>query len=231
MKNVLVKLSFIVLIIFCSCKKEKNDPPVTNTPIPVADNGILSKTTEQETEADTLKNLMDEGGLAFFYGGNGSAFVSVDSVSINNVYLQFSSDHYETLSATGLSAPNWHVKGNNGIPSFDFTNTNGMPSYNGYALIPDSINHTQSITIPISGIINATHAIITINDGWGHSVNHEVNVTANSISFTSAELAAFQSNLYSYLYIVLYNENIQNFGGKRFNFQNQYQITKRVVIY
>jgi len=191
MKKAIIPLIFFLLILSYGCKKSKNEAPGGSTGTSsFGSTGVLIKLITQNINADTLGGIYDDGGSAWFLGNSGNGFIHVDSVLLNGIVLQTdSSNFYTTYNVTGLPNSHWHVKGNNGIPSFDYTNTKSMPSsFGGYHSLPDSVKRTQNITIPISGISNATGSYIFIQDNYGHSVYKDIPLSATSVTFTSAEL-------------------------------------------
>jgi hypothetical protein len=234
----IVFLSTSLLFLF-SCKKDKQLDPVAtnnNTPANYYD-GILAGGITQNVWFDgSLDPNPSAGGDAWFGQSPSPAYsttnyVRVDSISLNNIFFKFNNFYYvdSAYLVSNLPPLNWHVVGSNGIPSFDYTNTTVMPSYLGYTSFPDSLDHTQNITISLSGISNATKFLFVICDLAGHSVYKDLNISAASVTFSAAELSVLAPGQ-GYMYVNVKNETPQSFGGKKFRFDNFYQVTKFILI-
>ena len=238
-KKIFCVCFLISLILFSSCKKDKKSAaaPATNTTNGSAlYDGILRAWKSQDVIGTTLDTYIASSGDAWF----GSApseyytnynFVKVDSIFLNGTRLSFGSYDYtdSTYSISNMPPAIWHIVGNNGIPSFNFTNTSAMPSYSGYATFPDSIDRAQTITVAISGITNATNASFYITDGT-YTAYKALSINGTSVTFNPTDLSSLAATPYGYIEVVVGNETVQTFGGKKFKFQNEYQVTKFIKI-
>jgi hypothetical protein len=232
----LVFLATSILFLF-SCKKEKSTEPINSNTSSTSTlyDGILEAGIFQYMTSGTLSPPYT--GANVWFGNtpdldvNSTNFVHVDSVSLSNIYLKFDMDHYyDTTALITLPPVAWHVIGNNGIPSFNFTNTNALPSFSGYSSLPDSLDHTQNFTIPISGVSNATKAVAYISDNLGHYALQFFNIPVNSITFSASSLSTLSPTTYGNYYIIFKNENVQTIGGKKIKFNNFYQIMNNIKI-
>jgi hypothetical protein len=233
-------LSFIFLFFSYSCKKEKSPDPATpaaNQTISGYD-GILTAALSQNIYNGALMPYPAAMGDAWFGNTPSTAyavqnFVMVDSVSLNGTYFKFGTFYYRdtTYSIPNLPPVKWRIAGAHGIPSFTYVNTTTMPVYTGYASLPDSINHTQNLSIPLTGISNANVVSVSIIDSLGHSVFAN-NITTASIaaSYTVANLSTLVPCTYGYLTVCVRNENPQAIAGKNFRFDNAYQVTNFIKI-
>jgi hypothetical protein len=231
------KTLYIIVIttILSGCKKDKQEPLVSTTPLSYYD-GILTAGITQNMFSDTLDPYPYGGGDAWFGHTpspeySSTNFTTVDSISLDNVFFKFSDFYYQDTSymITNLIPIKWHVKGNHGIPDFDFTNTSSLPGYTGYSSLPDTIDRHQDLNIPISGLTNTTKGLIVISDGL-HTVFKEFSTSDHSVTFTASQLSSLIPNSFSYIYVNLKNQNPQVIGGKKLRFDNFYQVTNFVVI-
>lgn len=238
MKKIIIVLPFVFFLIFISCKKEKAPEPATtntnNNSSPLYD-AILDAGIAQYLTAGTLSPPYTSAGAWFAntpdLDVNSTNFVHVDSVSLSNILLKFDTYSYiDTSALISLPPVVWHVVGNNGIPNFDFTNTNALPSFSGYSSLPDSLDHTQNFTIPISGVSDATKAIAFVSDNSGHYAWQFFNIPTSSVTFSASSLSTLSPTPYGYYYIIFKNENVQTIGGKKIKFNNFYQIMNNIKI-
>lgn len=230
-----------VIIIACmltACKKEKEEAPVSSTPSSSTGTyyGIFSSGISQNYMGGALDPYVYMSGLAWFGstaspGYSNTNFVTVDSVSINGVFLGFTDFYYTDTAYTISNLPPsvWHVVGAHGIPSFDHTNATPLPGYTGYSSFPATIDHTQNFIMPVSGISNASQVHVIISDGT-HSVSQDISSTAISVTFTAAQLSVLSASASGYISVNLTNETPQSIGGKSFRFDNYYQVTSFITI-
>jgi len=166
--------------------------------------------------------------------------VSVGSIkfqretTINNYYL-------DTTNMLSVSPTAWQVVGAGVIPSFTYTYTDSVPSYTGYALLPDTIYRSQNLNLQINGVSHGGVISVLIMDGAGFATSdqtfQQINSTSanNTIVIPSSSLAGFiplsTSHAAGSLQLTIGN-NItqQSFSGKSFVFGGAYQLTKNVYI-
>lgn len=230
----------LITCILSACKKDKEETPVpttTSTTPAGSFYGILTGGVSQDYMGGVLYPYNNAGGEAWFgstpeIGYSSTNFVTVDSVSLNNVFLKFSDFYYTDTSyiITNLPPITWHVKGAHNIPNFDHTNTTVLPGYTGYTSFPTSIDRSHNLIMPISGISNASKVLVIIADDVGHVVYKNISPTAISVTFTTSELSALSSTAGGYFYVNLKNETVETIGGKSFRFDNFYQVNTYIPI-
>ncbi|MBS1647243.1 MAG: hypothetical protein JST67_07875 [Bacteroidetes bacterium] len=245
----------LLMLIFCMCKKNtttnsNNNNPNTDT---TAHYGELQIVGQQYIVGSTIYSLSVLGWNVFFtsspiylknfqttpmqqpiYQASNAFPVFGGTVSLNNIPYVFNSNpigYHDTASSNNNVNPpyTWAVTGSGSIPSFTYTNTNNMPSYTGYALLPDTIYKSQQNTLQITGINGADEITIGIDDGGTNDVVHSLHIGVNSVSFSSSELSALVSGQ-GFIGVFCLKNNMQMFGGKRFCFPIFYQATKQVYI-
>jgi hypothetical protein len=130
----------------------------------------------------------------------------------------------------------WEVSGLGNIPSFTFQPTNRAPVYTDFILLPDTIDATTDLTLPLTGISSATHIYVTINDGGNNSLIEGINifspgqsrltpnttVGSNSITIKSADLMTLSSTSTGNLIIMVSNTDVEVISGKKVAFTNNF---------
>lgn len=233
-------VSFVLFIAcFTSCKKNNNTAETGNygnSSNNLGYYGILSIYQQQTVNSGSIGSPNSPFGIAFFSITqttiiNPSTFAKVDSVKLNNVKYKFYSYDYLDSSSHVTSAPFiWSVYSGGFIPSFTYTNSNPMPSYTGYNLLPDTIYKTQKNIIQITGITGADTTIVYIEDLAAHETSQILYKWANTVTFSATSLSSINTGKNASLIVECKKNNIQSFGGKTFNFPLFYQVTKTVFI-
>ena len=244
MKNII----FIVFGIcaFVSCKKDttKYGPPPSENIYPSNATSYYAIFTTQKNDflyppLFSIQTFYNED--AYFsstpvVNSIFSTAITVDSVKLNGVLFgryPGATSYSDTNSATSkynYMPAIWHVVGNNGIPSFTYTNYGIMPAYTGYNLLPDTIDHTKGLTLTISNISNSNSNSITVGDSSGHGVYKYLAQGSNSITFSAAVMAQLSSTRSGYVSITCTKNNIQDVYGKAMNFQSVYSLQKQIFI-
>lgn len=225
---------FVSSLFILSCNKKKDDPTPIEDPSP-----ITPIITAGKLEYFLIKSLDPTSfyevriANASFYNDK-QQLQLVNSVSFNGINLpqRLDGDFYEFDSVSSPSKFNWSVKGKDNIPDFDFNNTSGMPECTGNFL-PDSIDHSKSLTIQLSGIKNATHLIVSINSSISNSAYISSNILDTktpSYTFSPSDLSKLQVGS-GLLTVELFNENFQIIAGKTFLFFNRISAYKSIKIY
>lgn len=235
MINNIKKLSSaIVILLFVISNVEASNrfnfiPPITDT------NFCANLQVTKILTRITNGNRYYDGKItACFYNTANYSVLAVSSVKLGNVnliqntqYGGFYTDTTGTLPITNDSL--WNVTGANGIPSFTYTATNPMPTYDGDSLLPNSITRSSNLVLSIYGISNATNITLQISDGT-NTVTQEIpvntcNITSRCTSTTTvtvpaSTLSALQASTSGALTITIGNINQQYFSFRRVAFTN-----------
>ncbi|MGZ3864592.1 MAG: hypothetical protein ACXVPN_15305 [Bacteroidia bacterium] len=253
MKIIKLSVAFLICIVFLSCKKKADNPPVasnsggsSNTTISPSTAtsyyAIFSSTKSQAVVSGGLQNSTNSTSAYFSSSPvsfiDGSKVVSVDSVSANGRFMKYITYDYEYEDTTNLY-PNyqtitfpvkWHVAGKNGIPGFTYTD-NPMPSYTGYNLIPDTLDHNSGINFSLTGVSNVDGISVFVDDGSsGHSATALFMSNSTSISMSATDLSAFMPTNSGNISITFLRTNVENVYGKAMKFQSMYTITKVISV-
>lgn len=233
MKKTLTLLSIASVLLLGACKKEKTPEPETPTdPTEIVLNGSLTMITQKDIDGFIPDQTL---ATAFFYETpTSTTYLKVDSVIVNNIGLQNQSfiNLYQTPynKLTDVTKANWDVRGNNGIPSFTYSNKKGMPVYTGYNSIPTTINSLKDFTLTLTGLSNTDFFIVTIRDGLGGSLSKTVTdaLTTKSATFTAAELQVFDTD--AIIQVTVMNNHLETVGAKQFSIQNQGNYFREIQI-
>ncbi len=187
---------------------------------------------------------------ASFFDKITHSIVTVNSVKYGNVYLKsdihFNGNYFDT---TGIQFPDsirqCQVNGAGNIPSFTYTPNITIPSFTGYSLVTTgTVTIFSGITIPFSGISNATNITVVISDGVNDvvesfAVNNNslsrltpnATLNINSITIPSADLNVLSPTNNGFINIIISNVDYQFFSGKRIAFSKNFMYKRnRVVI-
>lgn len=165
---------------------------------------------------------------------NFNKFFQVDSVFINDAPLFFNSGGYVDTTFTAFTGPfSWRVAGGNLFPSFTYINSNQLPTYSGYNLLPDTILSTQDVSITINNYNNADSVQVTLkNSDNGHqTIKKNINSSGVVTFLLSSDLAGIYSqNSQLSIWVNFTNFNPQTILGKQIQFVNSYTLVKSVVL-
>jgi len=141
--------------------------------------------------------------------------LAVDSVFFNNTFCPIDTFDNSYNSGSADSLCNWRIVGNNSIHSFNFTKNNGMAIYTGYNLLPDTIDHTQPITLPIH-IANADDVVVILNMNGTGPID-TLKPGATSAAFSTTQMSIGHTGMGS---ILIQNSNYyaENVYGKPMQF-------------
>jgi len=230
MKKLSPFLFLTLLFIASACGHKKDDPQPDTTNDPVFSIN-LQMARSVFVNHDSLFYLpADTMGIASFIDEKANHY-HVNSVSLNGIVLGIDTvDNDYRSHISDLSKCVWSVKGKDGIPDFDYSNTNGMPDYTGYNLLPDSIDHTKNLTIQLTGITNATNFAISLTSFQGNVTSDVVDASTPSITFSAAQLARLQLGG-CFIAVSVYNDNTQMVNGHYFFLTNSLSSFKWITIY
>lgn len=243
MKKLSVALAIVVAL--ASCKKDNNVHTTSNGNGNTPQSGISpsNDTTYYGFLTFTKMVLVPEPPLQYIAisysasaaftsiqqsGSNLSNLQAVGSVALDGTALNFNAAN-TTYYNNNISDTTclWQVVGQNGIPTFNYTSTKGFAKYYGYYTFPDTIDHTQALTLPIS-ISNAAKVQVLISDNV-HNVIQNVPTGATSITLTAGTLASL-SNGNGYIELIGLNDDIENVNGKPMKFEFAYQFRRITYI-
>ena len=160
-----------------------------------------------------------------------SSYVKVGSLSLNGVGFKFYPTYYEdSTSSIPIIPSTWAVVGGGVIPSFTFTNNNSMPSYSGYASLPDTIYKSQQNTIQITGITGSDITTVSVLDAGTNKTTQTLALGSTSVTFSASSLAALAVGSNCDINITCVKNNVQTFNGKQFNFPINYLVNKLIYI-
>lgn len=234
MKKIVFLFSVSLALIFASCKKDKTDPDTGGddpvTPVATHPDGYLKHYQTMNLKSVTAPGVIKYNTKAYFYSSNtASDIVSIDSMSLNNVYLKRATDstYYSANPVTG-SVCTWHVEGKRGIPDFDYKNF-PIPGFILNTAIPDSLNLKNDLTISLAGSGNFKTGTFTIYDVVGKNITKEIKPGDASVTYSAAELSTFNKYADFYFYINFINAKTDTISQKAFYFENQVSIDKTVT--
>ena len=258
MKGKLLFISISILLL-ASCKKSNTTTSInstsgsnnTNTSITTSNAiswyGLLSVGKTQNYANGTMQGLVYNANAYFSSTatnyGNLTTAVIVDTVKLNGMpFMYFSSEglYYDTSGFSNgnpqtISYPfTFKVVGNNGIPSFTYTENGPFPSYTGYTNIPDTIYKNSGGTISLTGITNADVVSIDFNDGTtasGHEIGQQLPIPLPvNINFSPSSMSQFNVTNTAQIKITLNKMDVKNVYGKPMLFSTIYNFTKIVSV-
>lgn len=247
--------SIIFALIFCvvfSCKKNKKPNPIppqttfTNSPYSVSTSSVYSGSFNSVKWSNIISSTYTVNGdfsEVYFFNparpdpdyGIGS---SINKLSCSNQMIEFDTIYkgYRNYSAINFGNEYWQVVGSNGIPSFNFYNSN-TPSCSNFNVTPDSISKSSGFTINLTGVVNVTTNGLEIRffDGINsdNNIYKPISNGNNIITFSPAELSAFNlttGGYNGYIYITLENNQTLNFYGSDFKFSKKNLFSKPIKI-
>jgi len=255
MKNInLLAFCTLSILLGGACTKNSNSthgiPGSTNSTTTITPSaatsyfGILSITSAQTVQQGN--NLFPAIIFSQAYFSNTatayfspSTFVKVDSVSLSGKIFKFSNYEYQDTTYQITYPPaTWHVKGLATIPSFTYTSTTPLPTFTGYATLPDTIHIGQAVTIAITGVTGSDETSIIISDGSnasGHTVSQTLAASATSVTFPASSLSSLTATTATttanaFINVGCIKHNVQSVNGLPMDFQMSYQVDKTIYI-
>jgi len=228
----------LVIIIFASFSNGNVNNYLLNKPQPPAENNFFDIVMLTSNSDILWRNKITPNvsfTTAMFCSNPGvdvtiNSFKQVDSVFNNSKALKYKTFFYVDTNFVQHQAPIvWDVYGNNGFPSFSYTNPDSIPSYTGYNLLPDTIYANADATFNISDFAYAEKVGVWLSDS-GHIIKKPL-VNSNTVTFTQSEIASnFTVTKEISITVKLTKQNVQTISGKRINFINQYSLVKIVTL-
>lgn len=184
---------------------------------------------------------------ASFFATNSTTNMPVSDVKFGNSSLKYDlhykGNYFDTTGVLPDTLRAWAVIGNNSIPDFTYTPTNPMPLYIGYDLIEDTMTLVNGVSIPISGIMDATNITVVVSDGQNEVLESiEINtsntrLTSNAIyssgvlSISATDLGSLATTTDGYIEVIISNVDYQTFNGKRIAFSRSFMYKKDKVVF
>jgi hypothetical protein len=244
-------LFFTLCIINSACKKSTT--PTSTSSSPSVNNNVSSLGDSISTFGDPIgrfsgffveDNSQYKATTARFFntpiplqisiGFFGSSTESVSAVYCNGTklaYAPISIYYYDTTNTITLPPAVWSIVGNANFPSFTYTCTTAMPSYNNGANLPAVINRNQNLTIPTAGAANYDQIIVTISDTLGNrTYNLAASASATSLVCVKDSLTKLSPTHYGTISVTLYKYNPQAIGSKHYLFITTTNYRKNNVV-
>lgn len=251
--NKTVKITAVlifILLFYSSCKKKEIPKPVpVNNPVVLSPysastsnlfSGFFTTVQWKSIKSGTII-ASNFNATVFFYSTpinlpSGDPILKVNSIQLNNTIVNYDTTYlmYKTNQPTNFFSQLWQINGSNGIPSFNYSNTN-YPTCINFDVTPDSISKSNSLTININGVsgINTNNSTFVLFDGFDTSINIQraLNNGDNTLTFTPSELSIFNittGGSFGTAFIFLENSQNLNFYGKDFQFTKQNQCSSPI---
>jgi hypothetical protein len=245
MKKIFCSCVVLALLFCCKKKSTTNSTPASGSGGSSGWYAILGVAKQLYLNAGVLQTTY--GAVAYFSssptsGANPSTAVLVDTARFNGVIMQYQSSVNEYMDTVGMSVGvtppisypyTFKIAGKNGIPSFTYTENYSIPTYTGYASLPDTIKKSNTLMIPLSGISGADSVLINISDGSysaGHTASAYVPSTATTATFTAASMTQFSLTANGSIEILLIKKDNQTIGNKPMQFSVSTDLIKTVSI-
>lgn len=241
-------ITFALSTVLVSCKKKENTPEPTSTTTgstPTASTASFSALFSNQliysifgTSTSTLNYGFNNAFVANTDFDNFNypvgTFLNVGTVSANGIVFKNNFGYYMDTTYNFIPSPpcTWIASGN-AIPSFTYTNNDSYSTYSAYTTWTDTISKSAGLTLPLTGITNATEARIylsvtgaTTTAGTGTVVLS----SSSSFSFSPSSLSALSTATTAGIQIDFYRNNIQTINGKKMNFRNVTSYIKTVPV-
>jgi hypothetical protein len=201
------------------------------------------------TDMGNLGKYYDATITASFFDGLTHTIVPVSSVKYNGKVLfrdtTFGGNYFDTSGTQPVAGKIWEVSGLGSIPSFSFQPINPSPKYSDFNLLPNIINTSSDLSVPLSGISDATHVMVTLNDGNSNDLIESVNLasqsqsrlsgnasySANTLQVQSVDMSSLTPSNKGNLLVIVSNTDIQIISGKRIAFTNTFLYLKNNLTY
>ena len=162
-----------------------------------------------------------------FYGGQN--FINVKGVELNGELLENKNFRYTANNYTNVAKRAWIIDGDNGIPSFHYTETGNIPVFQSIDALPDSISLSKGLNIKINGLESMTEGSFVISDSSNPSADQIIISLFpgdNNVVITPADFAGFTPTRYASISISCRNKTVLNFSEKDYLFDNLRSLIK-----
>jgi hypothetical protein len=221
-----------LFILLTGCKKEeqlKSSRTVTSTQVESGKFiGVFIAGTYTNNVSGPL--YINQGVSARFYSEPSLGIYQANEITVDGILIngkKLSDEDYTLYSWQGpykFDVDRWLVLGNNGIPSFKYTNSNPFPACTDFNVLPDSISKAQGITFTVRNVSDMNWGVITF--GGNDSYSYTVAPGDNTIHITPSQLTQMTVGSTSVINMQLqYGETIK-VGEKNFRFVKEAQIIK-----
>ncbi len=246
-KKILTLLLFVSVLLF-SCKKKESTPetpPSTTGSTPTASTASFSALFSNQliysifgTSTSTLNYGFNNAFVASTDFDNFNypvgIFLNAGTVSANGVVFKNNFGYYMDTTYNFIPSPpcTWIASGN-AIPSFTYTNTDAFSTYSAYTTWTDTISKSGGLTLPLTGIINATEARIYVSVTGATTTAATGTVilsSSSSYNFNASALSSLSTATTAGIQIDFYRNNIQTINGKKMNFRNVTSYIKTVPV-
>lgn len=231
-----------ICVCFSSCKKKDNS---TSNP------GTKTSATQPYCVLTALRSFSYSSGSLLFNTNTAyaefrsdinsiSTDMQIGGVFVSGKKLKYQSSdktYQDTTNALSIIPTTWQVIGTSPIPSFTYTNNDSLPTYTGYAVLPDTIYKNQPLNLQINGISNSglINVLISDNSTAHNSANQSKSVgisTNNTLSFSVSSLSGLVANssVPGWLSVSVMRYNAHFISGVNVSFASQLEINKSVYI-
>jgi hypothetical protein len=167
------------------------------------------------------------------FGSPSLPFIDMGTVKLNGVAFKNFSGYYLDSTYNSYPSPTTWIATGNSIPTFTYTNNNPYAGYTDYIAWPDTIVKSAGLSLPLTGITNATEGKIYLSV-TGSSVSAGTATvllgSLTSYSFPPSALTALSTSTSAGIQIDFYNNNVQTINGKKMNFRNTTSYVKIVGV-
>jgi hypothetical protein len=159
--------------------------------------------------------------------GKAAPYLSAGPLKANNIALRelpnqvyINDDLVLDYKLSSGTRPRWTAEGSNSLPAFNIQTTLPMPGPVKISEVPTSILLSDGILLSTTTSPSHTDAYIwQLGDQKGNTVRKTT--TANTVSFSPAELSTLQAGENGIIQVAAYNTELKESNGKKFFFVNQ----------
>lgn len=241
MKNLIRVVSLLSIITIAACQKDKLEAPVLPEASDVVEapidsshiSGHFRVVSTYLIENDSVLIPNDTVTSVEFNDAGSGPKLSVNAVSVNGVPLPYDPNRqgYTTpFYINSIEAANWNVKGNTIIPDFNYINQRGMPVYELFKFIPNTIDRKKDFIFPMTGALNTTYMSVHFNDHVALGIDYGNSIDYTTVIIPVRELSLLTPNPLTDLEIRFQNYSYVNLGGRTFCFINEIIFRKKVKL-
>lgn len=249
MKKILVLLCLGVL--FAGCKKESSTPNTStgNSNTGTVNSGYITPVSAIATEFSGIftswsyTNVLTGGG---FSGKSPSAYfsrspvaapqfstsITVKKVLLGSDSLRYDSSIYRYMPwmAPKSNSNTWKVDGNNGIPSFIFTDNQPTPSCSSFSQLPDEISISQGTVIKLNNLDHFVDGYFSISDNGDKTIINFLSKGITEINLSPGDLQGMKPTDQGFMVVYLRNTQAVKASNKNFQFVKAEEYFKAIKI-